>query len=406
MKADTPAVTSTPPFAAGVRATLVTMSLGNFVVGIAAFVVLGLMTTITRSLQVDPSEGARLITYYAVAYAIGSPLLIAGTGRVPRRAVIAAAMLLVAVGSLGCAVLPSLGGMELARIVTAFGAGLYSPATAAIAVSLVPVERRGWALSQVFMGFTAAQGIGNATGTWLGYTFGYQLTFLLVAILSLVMTLAVWRVVPAATVFRPSSLSELAGILKTPHLLLALVFTVFFSASTYTTITYLTLILESRSGLSGNGISLVLLVYGAMAFVAAVISGPMTDRFGPSRILLVLCGLLLVLLPLVTQGPADPVLLTLVLAAWSLSGWSFFTAQQSRLVAIDPPQAQLLLALNSSMLYVGIAVGSLLAGRLLPVPKFIGLAAGADVLVVLAIAALLLGDRFVLRRKASKALCV
>ena len=395
--------TTAPPFAAGVRATLVTMSVGNFMVGIAAFVVLGLMTTITRSLHIDPSEGARLITSYAVAYAIGSPLLIAGTGRLPRRAVVTAAMLLVAVGSLGCAVSPSLGGIEIARVITAFGAGLYSPATAAIAVSLVPVERRGWALSQVFMGFTAAQGIGNATGTWLGYTFGYQLTFLLVGILSLMMTLAMWRAVPAATEFRPSSLLELARILKTPHLLVALLFTVCFAGSTYVTITYLTEILERRAGLSGNSISLVLLVYGMMAFVAAIISGPLCDRFGPSRLLLALCCCIAVLLPLVTQGPTDPLLLTLVLSAWSLAGWSHFPAQQSRLVSIDPPLAQLLLALNSSMLYVGIALGSLLAGWLLPVPEFAGLAIGAVVLVVLAIIVLLLGDRMVARHKAADA---
>ena len=382
------------------RATLLALSAGNFMVGVSAFVVLGLMSTITRSLSVDPAEGAKLMTYYAVAYAIGSPLLVATTGRWPRRRVLTIAMALVALGSLGCALSPTLGGMELARVITAFGAGLYSPATAAVAVSLVPVERRGWALSQVFMGFTAAQGIGNPIGAWLGYNFGWQSAFLAVGALSAAMTAALWRFVPADTAFQPSSLRDLGRILKTPHLLAALLFTVFFVASNYTTSTYITLILEQRLGLSGNGIAIVLAIYGGMAFVAAALGGIVSDRAGASRALLAYCALQMIFLPLVTQGPADPIIMTLMIAAWSLFGWSHFPAQQSRLVSIDPPQAQLLLAMNSSMLYVGIAIGSLMAARLLPFPGFTGLAAGAVASIAIAAIVLLIGDRMVARHKA------
>lgn len=382
-----------------VRLTLFVLSLGNFMVGIAAFVVLGLMTTITRNLGIDPAEGARLVTYYAVAYAIGSPLLVAVTGRSQRRVVVTVAMLVVGLGSLACALAPSLGGMELARVFTAFGGGLYSAATAAIAVSLVPEVRRGWALSRVFIGFTAAQGIGNPIGAWLGYTFSWQSAFVAVGSMALVMAVALWRIVPATTAFRPTSLVELGRILSTPHMVVPLLFTVLYVASSYTVLTYLTLIVETRLSLSGTGVAILLAIYGGMAFVAAVMSGWLTDTFRPSRILLVLCGLMSVLLPLVTQGPRDVIPAAILIAAWSLASWSHFTAQQSRLVAISPQQAQLLLALNASMLYVGIATGSLLASKLLPIPEFRGLAIGAVILVVAAALVLLVGDRMIARHR-------
>ena len=115
--------------------------------------------------------------------------------------------------------------------------------------------------------------------------------------------------------------------------------------------------------------------------------------------MLILCGLLCVLMPLVTQGPSQVVALTLIVAAWSLCSWSHFPAQQARLVAIDPPQAQLLLALNASMLYVGIANGSLLAAKLLPIPGFMGLAIGAVVQLASAAVMLVIGDRMIARAK-------
>ena len=395
--------TEVAPLSKTAKRTLLALSAGNFVVGIAAFVVLGLMSTITRDLAIDPAEGARLMTFYAVAYAIGSPLLIAGTGTLPRRLVVTGAMLLVGLGSIACAMSPTLGGMEAARVLTALGAGLYSPATSAVAVSLVPPERRGWALSQVFIGFTAAQGIGNPIGAWLGYSFGWRSAFFAVGALSLAMTVVVWRAVPAATAFRPTSLAELGCVLKTPHMLVALLFTVSFVGATYTTLTFLTLIIETRLGLGGTGVAIVLAIYGCMAFAAAVLSGPATDKFGPSPVLLTLCLLLAVLMPLVTQGPSTPIALTLIVGAWSLCSWFHFTAQQSRLVAIAPPLAQLLLALNASMLYVGISNGSLLAARLLPIEDFKGLAVGAVVQLVLAAVILILGDRMVARRRVADA---
>ncbi len=399
----TTTATLAEPMSKIARRTLLALSAGNFVVGIAAFVVLGLMSTITRDMVIDPAEGARLMTFYAVAYAIGSPLLIAGTGTLPRRLVITGAMLLVGLGSIACALSPTLAGMEAARVMTALGAGLYSPATSAVAVSLVPPERRGWALSQVFIGFTAAQGIGNPIGAWLGYSFGWRSAFFAVGALSLAMTAVVWRAVPAATAFRPTSLTELSRILRTPHMLVALLFTVCFVGATYTTLTFLTLIVETRLGFGGVGIAIVLAIYGCMAFAAAVLSGPTTDKFGPSTVLLTLCALLTILMPLVTQGPSHPVALTLIIAAWSLCSWFHFTAQQSRLVAIAPPLAQLLLALNASMLYIGISNGSLLASRLLPIEDFKGLAIGAVLQLALAAAILVIGDRMVARRRAAAA---
>lgn len=392
-------MTATPAneLSGSTRATLWVLSAGNFVVGIAAFVVLGLMTTITRSLSVEPAEGAQLMTYYAVAYAIGSPLLVASTGRLQRRQVIAGAILLVGLGTLACAFAPSLATMNAARVIAAFGAGLFSPATAAVAVSLVPIERRGWALSLVFMGFTAAQGVGNPIGAWLGYTFGWRTTFAAVGALALAMTAVVWRVVPANTPFRPTSLPELLNVLRTPKMLVALLFTVLFVGANYTTLTYITLVLETRLGLGGFGIAMVLAIQGCMAFLAATTSGWATDKFGPSRILLTLCVLQLVLMPMVTQGPADLIALPAIIGLWSLCSWFHFPAQQTRLVQIAPPLAQLLLALNASMLYVGIAAGTVLAARLLPAPQFQGIAAGSFVLVGLAAIVLVIGDRVVAR---------
>lgn len=384
----------------GNNRVLLVLAVGNFILGISAFVVLGLMTTMSRSLGVEPATLARILTEYAVAYAIGAPLVIAATGHLPRRLVLTAGMLLTGIGALLCAVATSMLTVELARIIGALGAGLYGPAVAGVAVSTAAPERRATALSTVFMGFTAAQGIGTPAGTWLGYTFGWQTTFGIVGVLALVMAAMIWRMVPATIPFSPTSLSELRRVVRTGPILVALLFTVAFIAATYTTLTFIAPILETRLGVGRDGLSTYMMIYGAMAFIAAVFGGMIADRVGPSRALLFLCAAHAILHPMVTQGPTSPVAVAIILGSWSLFGWSHFTMQQSRLVSIAPKDAQLVIALNSSMLYVGIALGSWLAAHLVSIPEWRGIAMGSFTLVLTAAIILVIGDHWIARHRA------
>jgi predicted MFS family arabinose efflux permease len=189
--------------------------------------------------------------------------------------------------------------------------------------------------------------------------------------------------------------------MRTGPVVVALLFTVAFITATYITLTFIAPILEARLGVSGDGLSGYMMIYGSMAFVAAVFGGRVADRIGPSRMLLALCCLHAVLHPLVTQGPTGPVTVAIVLGAWALFGWSHFTAQQSRLVNIAPRDASLVLALNSSMLYVGIALGSFFASHLVAFPEWRGIAAGSFVAVIIAAILLIAGDRWIASRSES-----
>ena len=68
------------------------------------------------------------------------------------------------------------------------------------------------------------------------------------------------------------------------------------------------------------------------------------------------------LLPL-TQGHLALTITTLVV--WGVAGFGLTAPQQSRLVSLSPAQAPLLLSLNSSMLYMGTALGAVISGALI-----------------------------------------
>ena len=63
-----------------------------------------------------------------------------------------------------------------------------------------------------------------------------------------------------------------------------------------------------------------------------------------------------------TQG--HYLLLVVVFVVWGIAGFGMMTPQQSRLVILAPAQAPILLSLNSSMLYIGTALGAAIGGAL------------------------------------------
>jgi predicted MFS family arabinose efflux permease len=57
-------------------------------------------------------------------------------------------------------------------------------------------------------------------------------------------------------------------------------------------------------------------------------------------------------------------LLMLLLLVWGTAGFGMMVPQQSRLAALAPAQAPVLLSLNASMLYLGTAGGAIVGGAL------------------------------------------
>ena len=59
---------------------IATLSAANFAIGMGAFVVIGVLTPISEGLAMTKQEAGFVLTAYAIAYAILSPLLVAFTG--------------------------------------------------------------------------------------------------------------------------------------------------------------------------------------------------------------------------------------------------------------------------------------------------------------------------------------
>lgn len=374
------------------------LALGNFVVGMGVFVVIGIVSPIAEALAVSKADAGIIITSYAIAYALLSPIGAALTGRLPRRTVLAGSLALFCVGTLLSAVSTTLTMLALSRLIVALGAALYTPLSAGVAVALAPPQERGRALAKVFAGMTMAQVVGVPLGAWMAYRYGWHAPFFVVAALAALCALVLLRFIPRNIHVPAGNVASIVSALGNLKLMVAVTFTATLMASVYIVFTFFGPIIEASTGAAAGLLPVYFMLFGLGAVGGNFIGGYLSDRFGPLKTLVLVCLAHMAMLPLFAVMPWNPWLLAVIVMLWSSFAWCFMPPQQSRLVTIAPNAPALALALNAAMIYAGIALGSAVGAGLLDWKglRVLGIAAGIS--AAIAMLHLLVSDRLARRK--------
>lgn len=340
------------------------LSAGNFVIGMGAFMVIGLITPLAADLGVSAAETGLVLTLYAITLAVGSPVLVALTGRWARRAVLILGMTLFALGAVASALAPGFEILLAARVLSALGAGMFTPVTAAVAAAISPPERRGRALAAAFAGITLAQVVGVPFGSWLAYHEGWRTSFAVVAAIAVPVLIGLTLALPRDLPVPPVRLASLWETVREPAILAISGFTFLFLGAIYVLYTFLQPLMERFMGFGPLEVTAALVIFGVGAVIGNMLGGRLADRVGPVQTLTLLALSQAALMPVFLFVPMPvAAFLTLVLL-WSVAGWSFTAPQQMRLVAAAPERQSLALSLNASAIYLGTAAGSALGGAL------------------------------------------
>ncbi len=346
---------------AAAPAPLALLSAGNLVIGTGAFILAGLLTGVGADLKVSVAAAGQGMTAYALSTAVLAPLLLVWTGGLHRKHAMALALVVFALGNLLCASANDLATLLAGRVLMGAGA-MFTPVAAGLAVVASAPAQRGKALSLVFLGISLSYVIGLPLGTWLAAKDSWRLPVQGVAAASLVvLALLMWRV-PGSLKAPGASFKGAGALLRQPEVARTLGLTLLYFTAIFSLFSYVGPVLHALGPLSPAQVSITLLVVGVAGVAGTLVGGWGTDRFGPVRTLRAQLLVFVVAQAAVpfTAGAWAPMLL--VFFVWGVAGFGMMPGQQSRLAAASPAQAPLLLSLNTSMLYLGTAVGSVVGG--------------------------------------------
>jgi DHA1 family inner membrane transport protein len=333
--------------------------LATFCIGTTMGAVTGMLPQIAAELLVDIPTAGVLVTAYALSAAVLGPVMTVLTARLPRRTTVIAVMILFVLGHVAAALAPSYAVMLAARVLTAVAHGCFFGLAIVVASSLAPEERRGRAISMIFLGITVANLVGTPAGTYIGATLGWRSTLWLLGAIAAVTTIAIAVLVPADRSADRRSISVGAQFKALGNAKVLSTFALCFLSwgALWCTLTYVAPILMRVGGFTQDMVSGALLAYGAGATVAVFFGGRLAD-VAPSRTIAIglplAAGLFAVAFLVINNGWAFSCLMLLIGATLPLLVSSF----QKRVLEGAAAAPDLASVLTGSAYNAGIAAGA------------------------------------------------
>lgn len=338
------------------------LALISFLVGTSNYIVSGILDRIAETLGTSVAAAGQLITVYSLAYAVGTPILMALTAKMDRLKLLLYSLGLFIAANLLTFILSGFGFFIAARIITALGAGVVTVNALSIAAKIAQPGKQASAIANVTMGITASLIIGVPLGRMVASAFGWKAVFLAIAIVGGLAMLVIAAVIPRMQGDKPVPLIKQFALLKRPQVLVALAITFFWLGGYSLAYTYLSPFLLEVTHLNESLISAALFVFGVASLIGSKVGGYSADKRGIKYTLvsgMVLHVISLILLSLVGQSV---IAVIAILILWSFAAWTSAPAQQFNLVSLVPESSGVMLSLNSSMMQLAMAVGAGIGG--------------------------------------------
>jgi DHA1 family inner membrane transport protein len=337
---------------------------GNLVTGCSVLAPAGMLIELSSDLGVTVHAAGLLITFGAVVLCIGSPLTAWLTSRIERRTLLTSTLAVLALGNIASAFAPDYASLLIIRLIMLGIGALYTPQAAGTAALIVSPEKRGGTIAYVFLGWSLAAAIGLPLITFMASRYGWRVAYGGIgAAGALGFILLAWRL-PAGLVGARVDLKTWIDLAGNRAIMVLLLITTLLMSGQFAVFTFMGPLLAKLTRVGSDAVGLVFAIYGLCGFTGIAIVSRIVDSWGAYKTSVLCISLVLAGITGWGLSAGNYPLMAGSVAIWGLGFASSNSMQQVRLVSAAPALASASVSLNTSVLYVGQAIGSAIGGLL------------------------------------------
>ena len=347
-----------------VRLALFALAIGGFAIGTTEFVTMGLLPQVAQGIGTDIPTAGHFVSAYALGVVVGAPLIAVLAARVARKRLLLLLMVGFALANAASGFATTYWQLMGARFLSGMPHGAFFGIGAVVAASLVPKERRTWAVAMMLIGLGVANVVGVPITTVLGQNLGWQVPYWVVGGIGALTVLATWAWVPDQSRTGEESMRGELRALKRLQVWLALLIGTVGFGGMFATYAFITPTMTELGGFSVSFVPVILGIYGAGMVTGMLVSGSVA-HLGIMRGILV--TLVLIALMLAAFGfavPVQPLGVAMVFVLGLLPS-ILVPMLQTRLMDVAHDGQALAAALNHSTLNVANALGAWLGSLVL-----------------------------------------
>ncbi|MBM9500135.1 MFS transporter [Leptospira sp. 201903071] len=322
--------------------------------------------------QITPKEFSILISSYTYSAFFAGILSSLFIDRFHRRT---SALFLYSgfiLGTLLCGIADSYWILFMGRILAGAFGGIISSVLFSFVGDLIPEERRGRATGVIMAAFSASAVIGVPASLKISSLFGWNAIFLSIVLVSLLILLAMFLILPKVGQKQNKEESNLQGLREIfgskrylpSYLLIGSVI-----LGGFTVIPFFAPYLERNVGVSKDHLSLIYLIGGSITFFSARMIGSLSDRYGKKRMFYILVPLACVPILFFTNLKPGSIVLTVLCTS------GFFALVSARLIpamalitsSADQKQRGRFMTIVSAIQNLASGIGASIGGAVLSV---------------------------------------
>lgn len=280
------------------KKSLIALAFGTLGLGIAEFVMMGILPDVAAEMHVSIPKAGHLISAYAIGVCVGAPTLILAR-KFPLKHILLALVALIMAGNIFAALSPNFWTLMAARFISGLPHGAYFGVASIVASKLADPGKGSAAVSIMIAGMTIANLFGVPLGTSLSNAVSWRIPFLLVGAWGIVTLYYIWRWVPHVEGLPDTGLRGQFRFLKhlAPWLIIGA--TMFGNGSVFCWYSYINPLLTHVSGFNAESVSLLMILAGAGMVVGNLVGGRLSDIYMPGRVAMVTQGCIFAILLLI-----------------------------------------------------------------------------------------------------------
>ncbi|MCE5130672.1 MFS transporter [Staphylococcus saprophyticus] len=348
---------------------ILALAMSAFAIGMTEFISVDLLPLIKDSFNTTISLAGLTVSLYAVGVTIGAPLLTPLTNKIKRKHLLIGIMLIFIIANTLAAFSTTFSMLLAMRVLSALMHGVFMSIATAIASDLVSPDKRSSAIAMMFTGLTVATITGVPLGTWIGQQFGWEASFITIAIIGfLSLVINIISVPNDLNEYEQASMLEQLTVFKNKSLMMVYLITALGYGGTFVVYTYLATLLTDTLHYSDDAVVILLVIYGVMVAIGNTLGGKLTNN-RPMQVLIGIFLIQAIVLLIVGVTVSHQILGTIAILIMGL--FAFMNVPGLQLIVVlfaerkNKATTNFASSLNIASFNIGITLGSVIGGYVL-----------------------------------------